>query len=85
MSSSSQSTDLDQAVDDGDVTPACPVREQCPGTAWNDRKARFLEGFFDACGNDDCWPDGDGPDPDETVVYGRGRGKDRMHKLRGGE
>lgn len=81
MSSSSAG---EQAVDDS-VAPACPVREQCAGTSWNDRKARFLEGFFDACGNDECWPDGDGPDPDEIVVYGRGRGKDRMHKLCRGE
>lgn len=83
MSSSSQSADLEKTVDD--VVPACPVREQCSGTAWNDRKARFLEGFFTACGNEECWPDGDGPDPDEIVVYGRGRGMSRMHRRRGSD
>lgn len=67
------------------LEPACPIREQCPEKTYTDGKARYFAGFFDPCGNDECFPDAedaDDVDPDVHVVVGRGRATSHMHRVR---
>lgn len=64
-----------------DVSPACGVAKQCSEKQFREVSREKIAGFFDPCGNPECFGESE-PEPGEIVVVARGRGTEKMHACR---